>query len=1055
MSKVRDDKSIKSYLQILLIISVMISFSQTMPPVYISEQSGTLPQRSAMCNSVAQGDLASNLHFAFDRTHLSWDTEHNASNLEGNYTAAGSTFSRIEGSFSIPASTNILLIPDVNISYSSSELNEINTWFNEDGPRLLWVGGDSDYAGYFQNTACNELLAYLGTNLRLSSDGINDPIYNDGASYRVAAQTPVSDGVINSIVTTDVSSVIMHAPCSILGYNNTTSTVIDLAQSSINNVEVIMRGSTEIYSQDQDLSDGEFDYYATNNINGSYPLMAIQTMGHKKHVIVSGEVIYSDYRRMYDLITDNGFWNGGVHDGKTLVDNVFSWFGKEISTLDVACVFGPGGLTDPFNEMVYAGILEAQTDELCAFDYALPSEPADIEGLLDNYASTGNYDLIIAVGVLSKIAAGNIAVSYPSQRILLMDDIFLQGNISSLVFKEHEGSFLVGAMAGLMTQTGKIGFVGGDDVPLIRKFWAGFKAGALYVRNNSFIKVIEDFVATYDPDNPWNNPARGKAIAESMWSQGVDIIYTAAGKGTGAGVHESANTLGSGFYSIGVDYDEDYMYPGSILTSMLKKFDTAVYQVIEALHSGIWTPGIQEKGLAEDGVGISPLTYTKDIIGDTIIDEVNVTLRNKIVSGELTVPYNATSLIQWIDDLNLVIPAYPDFNELVSYDFSQIGDDFQFTVTIRNTGDPTSAGFVPISWEESYYELPLNNGDGILDESLANYDINGDGDKLDSFDVVWSPNETRPYDALVDGMHVYSLTDGTDLSVRSYYINGDPKSFQLGSETHILYRADNDFAHFGFNTVFQAHPSPNFELIFYFDVSATEFKINGDPALLDFNWTSVEKWVDGSIREVSVYVFSSSDLSSLATGEEVTMSCTFTPQGIGTPSMYLLVNWSPDGNTRKQWIPFWHELAPPSFTTSLAGKTLSGVVEISWMEAKDSMDHERGYDLFYSPDNGKTWIKLESRFWDTTTVADGSDYLLKLVTTCSEGFYVEIVTEKTFSIQNDITPTTTTPTKTTTAAPTTTSEEAASIGTPGLTGLILLFTISTLTISRKKRKNNL
>ena len=283
--------------------------------------------------------LPSNLVVAFDYSHNPSDDAvmHRAINLKNNLSSVGSVFNTIEGPFTIPDDTNVLLIPNSNTSYTTAELNVINDWFTSEGARLLWVAGDSDYAGAFVPQVNNEILAKIGANLRISADSVGDSEYNDGAFYRVAVQTPVSDGKLNSILTEDVSSVIMHGSCSVLGYQN--NAIVDLTQNSITDVEVIMKTSIEAYSLDLDSSVGEFDYYSSNQINDSYPMMAIQNKGNQKYVIVSGEVIFSDYRRMYDLFTHSGFWNGGIHDGKTLVDNVLAWFGREVGEASPISIF--------------------------------------------------------------------------------------------------------------------------------------------------------------------------------------------------------------------------------------------------------------------------------------------------------------------------------------------------------------------------------------------------------------------------------------------------------------------------------------------------------------------------------------------------------------------------------------------------------------------------------------------------------------------------------------------------------------------------------------------
>ena len=328
--------------------------------------------------------------------------------------------------------------------------------------------------------------------------------------------------------------------------------------------------------------------------------------------------------------------------------------------ISVACVFmdSSQGINDSVNMIVYAGLQKAEAEGLCTFTYAEPTDPSQYQGLLNNYASSGSFDLIIARGYPQIWAVNETAKSYPNQSILFLEWEVEQGNVSSVLFKEHEGSFLAGAMAGLMTQTGKVGFIGGIDVPMIRKFWAGYTAGVLYEKNNSNIEVIQDFVGAF------NDPTTGKNIAEEMWVKGVDIIFTAAGM-SGDGVLESANEQGKGFYAIGGnDFDQDYLYPGRILCSVIKRVDIAVYNAIKDVCDSSWSAGVKLLGLSENGVGLSSLNYTKDIIGPDFIHEVNVTVRNKIINDDLSVPTNATELTQWITDMGIV-GDYPSIHDSI------------------------------------------------------------------------------------------------------------------------------------------------------------------------------------------------------------------------------------------------------------------------------------------------------------------------------------------------------------------------------------------------------
>ncbi|MHA2307490.1 MAG: hypothetical protein ACXACU_19085, partial [Candidatus Hodarchaeales archaeon] len=223
------------------------------------------------------------------------------------------------------------------VSYSTEELTLISEWYFNGGPRLIWVAGDSDYKGYFTPDASNDLLASLNSKLRVSADAIVDENHNDGASYRVAVPRPVFNGELNSIFTEGVESAIFHGPASVLGYDE--GEIVDLRRK-LEDVEVIMQTSNKGYTVDQDSSNSDYDFYSDAEKDGKYPMIAIEDKFDDKYVIVSGEVIFSDYKHMYDVVTEQGFlgnpdaWNDGMHDGKILIDNIFGWFGS-LETLEV------------------------------------------------------------------------------------------------------------------------------------------------------------------------------------------------------------------------------------------------------------------------------------------------------------------------------------------------------------------------------------------------------------------------------------------------------------------------------------------------------------------------------------------------------------------------------------------------------------------------------------------------------------------------------------------------------------------------------------------------
>jgi parallel beta-helix repeat protein len=349
----------------------------------------------------------------------------------------------------------------------------------------------------------------------------------------------------------------------------------------------------------------------------------------------------------------------------------------------------------------------------------------------------------------------------------------------------------------------------------------------------------------------------------------------------------------------------------------------------------------------------------------------------------------------------------PDFYELIDYTLTPLVTGYQFDATIKNNGDPATTGLVPISWESFGYTLELTNGVGTLFESALPLDLNGDGDQLDSFEVIWAPNDTRPCDAIVDGMYVYAIADHSENRRynRSYYLDGKSKLFQIGNETHVLYDADMDSAYFGFGDAeIKLHPSPNLEFVWYADITASDFKINGISVQANHTWKGLEKFPNEEIYNYTVYVIPN-QASEIVTGEELTFSCNLIPQEAISPSVAVLMNWSPDSITRYTWIPFGHELSSPSLTFPREGKIVTGDVNITWAPAVDNWGHDLNYNVYYSNDRGTTWMTLANGLtatnyvWNSTTVPDGIDYMIKVNATCEKGFFTETTIKGTFIIR--------------------------------------------------------
>jgi basic membrane protein A len=310
-------------------------------------------------------------------------------------------------------------------------------------------------------------------------------------------------------------------------------------------------------------------------------------------------------------------------------------------TVDVGIVFDVGGRGDKsFNDGAFVGAERAMRELGARVRYIEPGEGTDREAGLRLLAAEG-MDLVIGVGFIFTDDLTQLAKEYPNTHFAGVDlaiatdsagnPIPPPRNLAALRFKEQEGSFLVGALAVLAGKSKKVGFVGGMDVPLIHKFEAGYRAGVKHVCPDC--QVIAQY-AGVTPE-AFRNPGRGKELALSQYQQGVNVIYHASGS-TGLGVFEAARQTGK--LAIGVDADQYAEAPGSILTSMVKGIDAAVFDAIERTRDGTFTGGIHEFGLAEQGVGYVYDANNRALIPDAIRARVEQ-LRDSIIAGHIQVPY--------------------------------------------------------------------------------------------------------------------------------------------------------------------------------------------------------------------------------------------------------------------------------------------------------------------------------------------------------------------------------------------------------------------------------
>jgi len=291
---------------------------------------------------------------------------------------------------------------------------------------------------------------------------------------------------------------------------------------------------------------------------------------------------------------------------------------------DPAVVFDMGGKFDKsFNEAAFKGIEKWKKEtgkKYLSFEITNESQREQaIRRMAERGASP-----IIGIGFGQASSIEKVAKEFPALKFAIIDMVVDLPNVQSVVFKEQEGSFLVGTMAALASKSGKVGFVGGMDIPLIRKFECGYKQGAMYA--NPKAEMIGNMTGTTGA--AWNDPARGGELAKAQFSQGVDVVFAAAG-GTGIGVYQAAKD--SGKLAIGVDSNQNYIQPGTMLTSMLKRVDTAVYNVAKA-H----TPGLTVLGLKEGGVDYAMDSFNAKLVTPAMKKKVEAA-KADIISGKIKV----------------------------------------------------------------------------------------------------------------------------------------------------------------------------------------------------------------------------------------------------------------------------------------------------------------------------------------------------------------------------------------------------------------------------------
>ena len=294
-----------------------------------------------------------------------------------------------------------------------------------------------------------------------------------------------------------------------------------------------------------------------------------------------------------------------------------------------AVVYDLGGRADKsFNEAAYNGAEKFKADTGIDYrDFEIQND-SQREQALRNFARRG-YNPVVAIGFSHANAMEKVAAEFPDTQFAIIDMVVDLPNVRSVLFKEHEGSYLVGMMAAMASQTGKVGFVGGMDIPLIRKFACGYVQGVKAADANA--EIYQNMTGTTGA--AWTDPVKGGELAKSQFDRGADVVYHAAGS-TGLGVLQAAADEGK--LGIGVDSNQNHLHPGSVLTSMTKGVDVAVYDAFDDAMNDSWSSGITVLGLAEGGVGWSLDENNAALVSAEMKAAVEEA-QAKIISGEIQV----------------------------------------------------------------------------------------------------------------------------------------------------------------------------------------------------------------------------------------------------------------------------------------------------------------------------------------------------------------------------------------------------------------------------------
>jgi len=315
---------------------------------------------------------------------------------------------------------------------------------------------------------------------------------------------------------------------------------------------------------------------------------------------------------------------------RALVASVFVAVVVRAVEIAPAIVYDTGGKFDrSFNQSASEGVEKFKKDTGVAVGEFEVTNAAQRAQAMERFIRRGA-NIVVAIGFDQASAVETVAKKFPAVKFAIVDGTVDLPNVQSINFREQESSFLCGMAAALASKTGKVGFVGGMDVPLIRKFALGYVEGAHYV--NPSVEVFQNMTGT--TPSAWNDPTKGGELAKSQFGRGADVIFHAAG-GTGLGVMQAAKD--AGLLSIGCDSNQDYIHPGSVLTSAVKRVDVAVYKTFSDVKNGAWQPGKIFLGLAENGVGYSLDEHNRKLITPEMEAKLNQA-KADIIAGKIQVP---------------------------------------------------------------------------------------------------------------------------------------------------------------------------------------------------------------------------------------------------------------------------------------------------------------------------------------------------------------------------------------------------------------------------------